>query len=72
MVRLFKKQQGRCYLCNREMEIQHGRRNTPTIDHVYPLALGGRDVSENRRAACWECNNKKANLTLTEYRALKA
>ena len=34
-----------------------------TIDHVYPLAMGGKTNFENCVAACKPCNNKKGRRT---------
>jgi len=34
-----------------------------TIDHVLPIALGGKHAWENVVACCHDCNNKKANRT---------
>lgn len=37
-----------------------------TIDHVLPRALGGVNSYENCVAACYKCNNKKADHTLAK------
>ncbi len=53
---------GRCYYC--------GRRVKPselTMDHLIPLARGGRSVRENLVPACKECNNKKKYLLPWEW-----
>ena len=51
--RLFEAQDGRCYLCTRQMA-------SPTEDHVVPKALGGKNRA-NRLLACPKCNVKKAH-----------
>lgn len=49
----------RCQYC--------GRISTDlTIDHVLPIALGGKHSWENVVACCHECNNKKADRTPAE------
>ena len=35
-----------------------------TVDHVLPRALGGTSTWENCVAACWDCNQKKADKLL--------
>ncbi len=53
---------GRCYYC--------GRRASPselTMDHIVPLARGGRSTKGNVAAACKECNNKKKQLLPMEW-----
>ena len=36
------------------------------IDHVWPVARGGRTVLENLKTACFECNAGKRDFTLSE------
>ena len=38
-----------------------------TIEHVHPRSLGGPDASENFIAECKECNNKRSNISYTEW-----
>jgi len=37
------------------------------MDHVIPLARGGRSVKENLVASCKDCNNKKKYLIPAEW-----
>ncbi len=37
-----------------------------TVDHVFPVSLGGKSSFENCVTACQECNFKKGNKTLLE------
>ena len=37
-----------------------------TIDHVIPVSRGGQSEYTNCVASCQECNNKKADMTLSE------
>ena len=37
------------------------------VDHIYPVSKGGRSVVRNLVKVCIECNQKKGNLTLTQF-----
>ncbi len=53
---------GICYYC--------GRRFKPselTMDHLIPLARGGRSVRDNLVPACKECNTKKKYMLPWEW-----
>jgi 5-methylcytosine-specific restriction protein A len=39
------------------------------MDHVVPLARGGRSTKGNLVPACKDCNNKKKNLLPMEWEA---
>lgn len=54
----------RCAYCGERIELED-----MCIDHVRPLALGGRDTSDNMVCACWHCNQHKANKTVEEFRS---
>ncbi|WP_119301120.1 HNH endonuclease [Dongia deserti] len=77
LLELWRFQGGRCAYCGRTMvdpRAGAGDRNTPlraTIDHLRPLALGGRDDGYNRVAACLECNVLKGPLHITEFIRLR-
>ena len=45
------------------------RKRSRTIDHVVPLALGGRNRLDNLRFACAQCNHAKGSLTGHAYAA---
>ncbi len=55
-------QKGICYYCNREVG-----RSQLTMDHVVPLARGGKSKKGNIVASCKECNNKKKYLLPLEW-----
>lgn len=42
--------EGRCYRCAGPAD---------TIDHIVPVAVGGRTVSANLRLACRSCNSRR-------------
>jgi hypothetical protein len=51
----------RCQICWRRLSPKAGVPDprAPTIDHIVPIALGGRHVVENFQTACFECNWQK-------------
>lgn len=51
-----------CSYCSKPLLISEA-----TLDHVEPLARGGRNHPSNMVVACNTCNNRKGCLTLTEY-----
>lgn len=53
---IYKKDNGRCYLCGKELLYSE-----MTLDHVIPLAKGGKDGIENLRCCCAKCNQWKAD-----------
>ena len=63
----------RCSLCG---AVLHRRQCKPKacgldaqVDHVTPLAAGGRSVVENLRAVCRSCNQLRAHGMPTEHTA---
>lgn len=54
-------QKGVCHYCGRAV----GAANL-TMDHVIPVARGGRSVRSNCVPCCKECNNEKRALTPAE------
>lgn len=55
------RQQDCCYYC--------GTRGDLAIDHVIPLAKGGRHAIGNLVGACQRCNSQKCAMLLIEWRA---
>ncbi|PID77165.1 MAG: HNH endonuclease [Deltaproteobacteria bacterium] len=53
---------GRCYYCGNIFTYQQ-----LTMDHLIPLARGGRSTRDNLVPACKECNNHKKNLLPVEW-----
>jgi 5-methylcytosine-specific restriction endonuclease McrA len=60
-------QRGVCGYCGRSV----GQRQL-TMDHVVPVARGGRSVRGNVVASCKECNTRKKLLTPAEQILLKS
>ena len=54
-------QKGVCHYCGRQV----GAANL-TMDHVVPVARGGRSVRSNCVPCCKDCNNRKKALTPAE------
>lgn len=52
-----------CHICNEtvDMTVPRTSRFGATLDHVYPLSLGGADSASNVKLAHWICNVKKSN-----------
>jgi 5-methylcytosine-specific restriction endonuclease McrA len=55
---------GVCHYCGRSTPARE-----LTMDHVVPLARGGRSTKGNLVPACKDCNNKKKNLLPMEWEA---
>ena len=52
----------RCVYCARCLDLE-----TATLDHVYPLSLGGTHTPGNLVCACGPCNRLKGNLPPHEF-----
>ncbi|MBW2107774.1 MAG: HNH endonuclease [Deltaproteobacteria bacterium] len=55
---------GRCHYCGRAV-----RPADLTMDHIVPLARGGRSKKGNVVPACKTCNTKKKTLVPVEWKA---
>ena len=53
---------GLCYYCSKLFKPKD-----LTMDHIVPLARGGRSTKDNLVACCKECNNKKKMLLPIEW-----
>ena len=51
-----------CYYCRRSFRPQD-----LTMDHIVPLARGGRSTKDNLVACCKECNTRKKTLLPMEW-----
>lgn len=67
---------GRCFYCDIEVhKYDHvqgkpPKYNTATIDHKIPKVRGGSNDISNLALSCWECNNMKGQLTVSEFKAV--
>lgn len=53
---------GRCHYCGKSVPPKE-----LTLDHVVPVARGGRTTKGNCVPACKDCNNQKKNLLPMEW-----
>ncbi len=53
---------GKCYYCGKKVVYKN-----ITMDHIIPLARGGRSTRDNLVPACKECNTKKKNMLSVEW-----
>ena len=53
---------GTCYYCNAKVPAK-----MLTMDHIVPVARGGKSVKNNIVTACKTCNNKKKYLLPIEW-----
>lgn len=62
-----------CQYCGRQLskgvistKEKNFKKMKATIDHLVPVSKGGTSSWENCVCSCFECNNKKGNLTISE------
>ena len=60
-IELFAEQGGVCYLCKVQFKFKEME-----LDHVMPLARGGKHKKSNCKMACRHCNRSKGSKTLEE------
>ena len=53
---------GRCYYCAQKVAYRD-----LSMDHLVPLARGGRSTKNNLVPACKDCNNKKKSMMPLEW-----
>jgi len=56
-----------CSYCNRRLTA-----TTVTLDHEVPRALGGSEMRHNLVLACFDCNQRKADMPPEKFRAMIA
>lgn len=56
-----------CYLCG-EPILPNQKWN---LDHVYPRSKGGKTEPSNLRPTHYDCNQAKADLTLSKFRQIQ-
>ena len=59
---IYDKANGRCELCGRKLLF-----DKMTLDHIKPLAMGGRDEIANLQCSCKACNTAKGSLLPEDY-----
>ena len=55
---------GKCYFCGKKVKFKD-----ITMDHLLPLAMGGRSTKENIVPCCKPCNTKKKSMLPLEWEA---
>lgn len=53
---------GQCHYCNKKVAYKN-----ITMDHLVPLARGGRSTKDNLVPCCKNCNNLKKNMLPLEW-----
>lgn len=53
---------GLCYYCNKKFTYKQ-----LTMDHLVPLARGGRSTKDNLVPSCKKCNTKKKSMLSVEW-----
>jgi len=57
----------KCYYCGSEVEIP----SKMTLDHIYPVSLGGPTIPQNLVPCCRICNGLKENMTPQQFQAYR-
>lgn len=52
----------KCYYCGEELNTKNR-----TLDHIYPRSWGGISLPDNLRPSCKTCNQKKSDMTPTQF-----
>lgn len=53
----------RCAYCGEKLKYKN-----LTLDHIIPKSMGGTRTESNLYPACFRCNNKKADMSLEDFR----
>ena len=69
---IFERDKWRCHLCGKRISKSADRKapDGATIDHLLPIALGGRDEPANVAAAHNKCNREKRTRAMNEQLAI--
>lgn len=54
----------RCHYCGNIL-----KKETRTLDHIYPRCWGGVSIPDNLVPCCSACNSRKSNMTMEQYKA---
>lgn len=60
-VNVYRRDGWKCVYCERDNP------NQLTLDHVIPKSKGGKDRWDNLVTCCFDCNQRKGNLTVEEW-----
>jgi len=56
-----------CHLCGGQVSLEIGSPFRLSLDHIIPLSRGGANVKENVAPAHNHCNQKRSDMTLSEF-----
>jgi len=65
--RLYKRQEGKCFICYKPIDLELQPVN---IDHIIPLSLGGKDDESNLALTHETCNQRKQDANLEVARVI--
>ncbi len=61
LAKKIREEMGRCYMCGRQLTQKGDDVDRATVEHLWPLSLGGGSNEENLIAACRKCNLGREN-----------
>ncbi|NNU44784.1 HNH endonuclease [Ramlibacter montanisoli] len=60
---IYSEEASRCYICAIPLQKLHpNQRDHRSLDHLWPLSLGGESAEGNLMPACKDCNEKKRHM----------
>jgi 5-methylcytosine-specific restriction endonuclease McrA len=77
LLRLHARENGRCFYCDRHVNLHTVETcstrwpdpRAATLDHVMPRAAGGGNTFDNMVLACFECNNRRGDMSAFDFLA---
>lgn len=59
---IYQRDHGACQICGAKIQY-----NEMTIDHIYPLSLGGNNCLQNYQCTCKSCNQMKRDYKQNDF-----
>jgi 5-methylcytosine-specific restriction endonuclease McrA len=69
-IKIFERDKFKCWICGNKTDknsIGKCFDNSPTLDHVQPLAYGGSHTANNLKTACFKCNSVRQHRDTFNY-----